>query len=100
MYNAIDNIFTETVYTQGTNTIFSHLIGNAKYKDSYTRNYIKVQNVFALMGGFINAALLIMRLGVKYLIYPKLIDIFNVIYKFKTFEENQMKVNKTNKVSI
>lgn len=90
-YNSIDNISTETVYTQGTNTIFSHLLVNGKYKDVYTRNYIKVQNVFALMGGFINAAMIILKLLVRYLCYPKLIDIFNVIYKHKSLNEEQVR---------
>jgi len=93
VWNSIDNIFSETVFTQGTNTIFSHLIGNAKYKDSYTRYYIKVQDVFALMGGFISAAFMVMQYGVRYVCYPKIIDIFNVVYKYKAFKENyNMKV--------
>jgi len=89
--NSIENIFPETVYTLGTNTIFSHILGNGKYKDVFTRSYIKVQNIFALMGGFINATMIIFRLIIKYFIYPKIIDIFNFIYKYKNIDEKKVK---------
>lgn len=84
--NSVDDIFSETVYTYGTNTIFSHLIGNSKYKDIFTRSYIKIQNIFALMGGFINAATLIFKYLIQYFCYPKLIDIFNNTYKYKALD--------------
>ncbi len=81
-YNSIDSVTMENIYTLGTSTIFSHIIANSKFKEVYKRKYIKVQDVFALMGGFINGVLLFMKILVRYLTYPRLLDIFNSLYMF------------------
>jgi hypothetical protein len=82
VYQAVDEIYSEIVYTPETNTIFSHLMGNSPFTDTYTRNYVKVQEIFAMMGGFINAALLIARAIVTYLTKPEIVDIFNKRFKY------------------
>ncbi len=47
IFNGINEVASDSVYTYGTNTIFSHLFGNHQYKEFYVRDYIKVQNIFA-----------------------------------------------------
>jgi hypothetical protein len=83
IYQAVDTIYTESVYTPDTTTIFSHLMGNSEFTDTYTRNYLKIQEIFAMMGGFINAALLIGRTFVSYITRPDLVDIFNKKFKYE-----------------
>ncbi len=98
VYNAIESFVAESIYTPGTEVIFSHMMGNAKYKDVYKRDYIMIQNVFALMGGFVNGARLILMALVQYATTPDIVNIFNSIYKYnpvKITGNNQL--NKNNK---
>ncbi len=82
VYNALDSFTFESVYIPGTNEIFSHLMGMEKYKDVYKRDYIMIQNVFALMGGFVNGARLILMALVQYVTTPDIVNIFNSLYKY------------------
>ncbi len=83
VYSGVESALSETVYTIGTDTIFSHLMGNSKYKDVYIRKYIKIQDVFALMGGFINGSRICLCFVVKYMSRFRLVNLFNNLYKFK-----------------
>jgi len=85
VYNRIESIVSESVYSPGTDTIFSHLMGNYKYKEVYRRDYIKIQNIFALMGGFVTATVIIMRFIIAFTSRPSLVDIFNKIFRHFEF---------------
>jgi hypothetical protein len=82
-YQAVESINTESVYTPDTTTIFSHWMGNSEFTDTYTRNYLKIQEVFALMAGFINAAMIISRSIVSYLVRPEIINMFNKRFRYE-----------------
>jgi hypothetical protein len=88
--SSIDIVKSQSLYSPQSSNICSHLIGNSKYKEIYTRDYIKVQNVFALMGGFLNASMFILKFIVEYVERPKIIDIFNNIYKCVLIEEDKI----------
>jgi hypothetical protein len=49
---------------------------NSKWKESYTRTYIKIQGVFDFIGGFISLVLMILKFVCAYVIYPDKIKIF------------------------
>jgi hypothetical protein len=73
---------SESIYSPDTDTVFSILIGNSPWKEIYSRRYIKVQDVFAMMGGFLNFSLIFLRIIVEYVERPKLVDIFNNVFRF------------------
>ncbi len=80
LYNGVNTVNSFSVYSKGTGTIFSHIYGNQSFMYVYKRIYIKIQNIFALMGGFISFSLIIMRFAIKYLTQPEFVNIFNKIY--------------------
>ncbi len=82
-FEAVESIQTEAIYSPQTTAVFSHLLGNSRYKEVYTRTYIKIQDIFAMMGGFISASTIILRFLVNYFQKPKMVDIFNNIIKLK-----------------
>ncbi len=88
LFEGVERVIPDSVYSIGTNSIFSHLFGNYRYEECYLRDYIKIQNVFALMGGFVNGARVVMSLIVKYLTSSDIVNIFNTIYKYKPAEKN------------
>ena len=68
----------------------SHLIGYSRYKETYTRSYIKVQDVFAMMGGFMSAAHLIFRILVRIYVTPRIENIFNSIIKLEPISNKDL----------
>ncbi len=93
VYKGIDSVTADSVYTENTNVIFSHIMGNGKYKEFYTRSYIKIQSVFALMGGFVNGVRIILMAYVQYLTTPDVVNIFNSLYKYKPVNLNTNKIH-------
>jgi hypothetical protein len=83
---ALESVTSESIYSPDSDTVFSFLIGNSPWKEIYTRSYIKIQDVFAIMGGFLNASVIILKLIVDYIARPKLVNIFNKIYKFSNMD--------------
>jgi hypothetical protein len=81
-YITTESMNLESIYSPDTDTIFSHMIGNSQWLEIYNRSYIKVQDIFAIMGGFINFSLIIIRFIVGYVSRPNIIDIFNENYKY------------------
>jgi hypothetical protein len=65
LFIAIESVNYESTYSSGTNTIFSHMLGNSKYVETYSRRYIKIQDIFAMMGGFLNASMIILKFFVQ-----------------------------------
>jgi hypothetical protein len=82
-FTAIETIANEAIYSPETPAVFTHLIANSRYKETYTRSYIKVQDVFAMMGGFMSAAHLIFRILVRIYVTPRIENIFNSIIKLE-----------------
>lgn len=82
-FTAIESIDNEAIYSPESSAIFSHLIGNSRYKETYYRSYIKIQDVFAMMGEFLSAAVVIFRSLVNFYVLPLLANIFNDIIKLE-----------------
>ena len=82
-FTAIEAIANEAIYSPETPAVFFQLIANSRYKETYTRSYIKVQDVFAMMGGFLSAGLLIFRILVRIYMAPRIANIFNSIIKLE-----------------
>jgi hypothetical protein len=76
-YKAIDRIDQLYIPALNSTTLFSHMFINSFYKDIYSRSYIKIQGVFAYIGGFISLAFKIMSVLTYYLVEPEMIKIFS-----------------------
>jgi hypothetical protein len=83
---ALESITSESIYSPETSTVFSFLIGNSPWKEIYSRYYIKIQDVFAMMGGFLNALFIILKFVVEFSARPNLVDLFNKIYKYEVYD--------------
>jgi hypothetical protein len=70
----VDQLFIPII---NTTTLFSHLFANSFYKDVYDRQYIKIQGVFAYIGGFISLSLQIMTLVTHFIVDPDKLKIFS-----------------------
>jgi hypothetical protein len=81
-YDAIETISPESVYSPDTATVFSHFLGNSPYIEDQKRSYIKIQDVFATMGGFISACLFILKIFLAYFLIPDKVNLFNQLYKY------------------
>jgi hypothetical protein len=75
---AVDQEAITLVPAPNTNTIYSNLYVTSKWNDSYKRNYIKIQGVFAFIGGFLSISQIVFQNILDYFIKP---DIVNVFYK-------------------
>jgi hypothetical protein len=94
--NGIENSVNQMIPNPKTMTIYSHQFVNSQWKDVYTRNYIKIQGVFAFIGGFITLSLMLLRNINKHFIHPDIIKVFydnlsekhkkNILLKRKTLE--------------
>ncbi len=85
--NAIDTATLSLIPSPETNTIYSHMFINSKWRDVYKRSYIKIQGVFAYIGGFISLSLQILGLVCEYFIHTDLLKLFSDKY-FVKFKEN------------
>lgn len=60
----------------GTKTIFSQQFLNSSWLNVYKRKYIKIQEVFANIGGIINIINIIFKILCDYLVKPDILGIF------------------------
>jgi hypothetical protein len=70
----------ESFYTPETESVFSHTLRFSDWIEIYERDYIKVQDTFAMMGGFINFSLILIRILNSYITRTHIVDIFNKNY--------------------
>jgi hypothetical protein len=94
--NGIENSVNQMIPNPKTMTIYSHQFVNSQWKDVYTRSYIKIQGVFAFIGGFITLSLMLLRNINKHFIHPDIIKVFydnlsekhkkNILLKRRTLE--------------
>jgi hypothetical protein len=81
-FTGIDSTKFENFYTPETDSVFSHALKFSDWMDVYERDYIKVQDTFAMMGGFINISLIIIKFLNSYITRTQIVDIFNKNYCF------------------
>jgi hypothetical protein len=80
--SGIDSVKFESFYSPNTTTIFSHRFIFTDWLEIYDRDYIKVQDILAMMGGFINFSIIILKflliilLGHKLLTFSMIITVF------------------------
>jgi hypothetical protein len=91
--NAIDFTSTSLIPSPDTNTIYSHMFINSKWRDVYKRSYIKIQGVFAYIGGFISLSMQILGIVCEYFIHTDLLKLFSDKY-FVKFKETSLSKNK------
>jgi hypothetical protein len=82
----IDSIKFESFYTPESDTVFSNLLIFSKWVEIYERDYIKVQDTFAMMGGFVNFSLIIIKYFNSYISRTQIVDIFNKNYCYLNTE--------------
>jgi len=92
---AVEKADTTLSPRPGTNTIFSHMFVNSKWKDIYSRDYIKIQGVFAFIGGFINISQIILRTFCSFLIYPDILKVF-----YDQFNDRETKNREAKKIDM
>jgi hypothetical protein len=76
----IDSSKFESFYTPVTETVFSNSLLFSDWIEIYERDYIKVQDTFAMMGGFINFSLIIIKYLNSYITRTQIVDIFSKNY--------------------
>jgi hypothetical protein len=86
--SSIDNYNIQNLVNPNTNTIFSNLYRNSKLRDVYNRSYIKIQGVFALIGGLLTVFNKALDFICSYFVYPDIIQVFYEKYKSKEKKEN------------
>jgi hypothetical protein len=88
-FSAIESVNYESFYSPSTNIIFSHVIGNCRWKERYFRKYIKIQDVVAMWGGLLNVFIIFLKFVVRYVVTPEIVDIFNLNYKYLEIPETE-----------
>ena len=83
-------------FDQNTNTIFSIMIVNSNNKDLYERSYVKIQGIFAYIGGFISISKILLEIICKFLIYPGVLHIFYKKYHLKKIPPVDISINLLN----
>lgn len=92
--STIDKVSFSNMGIPGTKTLFSHQFLNSSWSNLYKRNYVKVQQIFANIGGIIAIIEIILRIICNYLVDPDLQRIFyNQLNQSKT--SNHEKINLT-----
>jgi hypothetical protein len=91
----IDSTKFESFYTPDTDTVFSHRLLFSDWMDVYEREYIKVQDTFAMMGGFVNFSLIVIKYLNSYITRTQIVDIFNKNYCYLNTENFRLKEDKS-----
>jgi hypothetical protein len=86
---SIDSTENEFFYTPGTTTLISNLFFFSYWVENYNREYIKVQDVIAMMGGFVSFSLIVIKYVLAFITRPQIIDIFNSIYLYKNLKSSK-----------
>jgi hypothetical protein len=86
--SGIDNFNIQNLVNPNSNTIFSNLYRNSKLRDVYNRSYIKIQGVFALIGGLLNIFNKTLIFICSYIVYPDILKVFYEKFKSKQKKEN------------
>jgi hypothetical protein len=94
--STVESAVTTMIPDPNTNTIYSHMFVNSKWRDVYKRNYIKIQGVFAYIGGFISLSKNMLALICEFLTFPDILNIFTDKY----FPKDKKSVNKQNDQSV
>ena len=94
VYSGIDSIRFESFYSPNSTTIFSHLFVFSDWLEVYDREYIKIQDILAMMGGFINFSLIVLKYFIYYITRTQIIDIFNNNYHFSFMKCHEKPENK------
>ena len=88
-YTSVERIYSEVYPTLNTTTFFSHIISLSTITETYSRQYTKIQDAIAKIGGFVSFLLYIFATFNKYLTYPDIVKIFfNSYYSL----ENKIKL--------
>jgi hypothetical protein len=83
----IDSTKFENFYTPETDTVFSNRLLFSDWMEVYERDYIKVQDTFAMMGGFVNFSLILIKYLNSYITRTQIVDIFNKNYCYLNTEK-------------
>jgi len=91
-YQSVDHILTDSIWNNNTDTIFSHIFANGNEIKIHVRSYEKIQDVFALMGGFISLFINISKGFLRFKNHTLIIDLFNKVYRISHNENEERKV--------
>jgi hypothetical protein len=88
-YTAIERIDNIYIPDSNTSTVFSMQYFMIGLKDTYKRGYIKIQGVFAYIGGFITFFKLFLTNFNNYFVFPEYVSLFfNSYNKAKTIRND------------
>jgi hypothetical protein len=72
----IDRKESELLPQLETKVFFSHLVSLTRTEEAYYRSYIKVQGVFAYIGGFISSLKLLFLFLNRYITFPDILQLY------------------------
>jgi len=88
-YLQLDNTRVELLNQERTKTFFSHVFTLMPVLDNYNRSYIKVQGVFAYIGGFLTTLKILCTFVNSYLNRPEVVNIFDLVVNKKLSATHQ-----------
>lgn len=92
--SSVSSITYNNLNTPGGRVLFSHQFLNSQWASIYKRRYIKIQEVFANIGGIVNLVAIILRIVCDFLVKPDIMAIFfNQINKSHLSTENSKSNN-------
>ena len=77
-YTSVKKINTEVYPTINTNTFFSHIICLSPLTETYNRQYTKIQDAIAKIGGFVSSLKFIFSIIIKYIYISRYCE--NIFY--------------------
>jgi hypothetical protein len=95
----IDSIKFESFYTPETESVFSNTLIFSDWIEVYDRDYIKFQDIFAMMGGFVNFSLMIIKYFNSYITRTDIVDIFLKNYCYLNTENIRVGESKLSNIA-
>jgi hypothetical protein len=100
VYSGVDSIKYESFYSPNVTTNFSYFIIFSDWLEVYDREYIKIQDILAMIGGFINFSLIVLKFFINYLRKPQVIDILNRNYHYSALNSKGNILNNLNSLHV
>lgn len=105
----VSSVTYTNLSTPGGRVLFSHQFLNSQWANTFRRRYIKVQEIFANIGGIVNLIAIFFKIICDYLVKPEILSIFfdqinkshlHTSEKNKSFKEiNDAKITNSNFVT-
>ena len=75
-YTSVEKIYSENYPTMNTNTFFCHIISVSSMTEIFSRQYTKIQDAIAKIGGFVSCLFFIYATVNNSITYPDVVKVF------------------------